>query len=74
MNSLCPGVYVSAIALQGRAPCRVRGSIHKGDMLIAGGDGFARPSASPLMGTVIGKSLEDFNGVSGIIECAVGRL
>ena len=74
MNSLCPGAYTAAIALQGRAPCRVRGTIHKGDMLIAGGDGFARPSASPLMGTVIGKSLEDFNGVSGIIECAVGRL
>ena len=74
MNSLCPGAYTAAIALQGRAPCRVRGTIRKGDMLIAGGDGFARPSASPLMGTVIGKSLEDFNGVSGIIECAVGRL
>ena len=74
MNSLCPGVYIATIALQGRAPCKVRGTIHKGDMLIAGGDGFARPTASPLMGTVIGKSLEDFNGVSGIIECAVGRL
>ena len=74
MNSLCIGAYTSAIALQGRVPCRVRGTIHKGDMLISGGDGFARPSASPLMGTVIGKSLEDFNGVSGIIECAVGRL
>jgi hypothetical protein len=74
MNSLCPGVYIATIALQGRAPCKVRGTIHKGDMLIAGGDGFARPTASPLMGTVIGKSLEDFNGVIGIIECAVGRL
>ena len=74
MNSSCPGEHVVAIALQGRAPCKVRGTIHKGDMLIAGGDGFARPSGSPLMGTVIGKSLEDFDGVSGIIECAVGRL
>ena len=74
MNSLCPGVYIAAIALQGRAPCKVRGTIHKGDMLVSGGDGFARPSASPLMGTVIGKALSDFDGVTGIIECAVGRL
>jgi hypothetical protein len=74
MNSLCPGVFVSAIALQGRAPCKVRGIIHKGDMLISGGDGFARTTNTPLMGTIIGKSLEDFNGTSGVIEVAVGRL
>ena len=74
MNSLCPGVFVSAVALQGRAPCKVRGIIHKGDMLISGGDGFARTTNTPLMGTIIGKSLEDFNGTSGVIEVAVGRL
>ena len=74
MNSLCPGAFVSAVALQGRAPCKVRGIIHKGDMLISGGDGFARTTNTPLMGTIIGKSLEDFNGTSGVIEVAVGRL
>ena len=74
MNSLCLGVYVAAVALQGRAPCKVRGTIHKGDMLISGGDGFARTTNTPLMGTIIGKSLEDFNGTSGVVEVAVGRL
>ena len=74
MNSLCEGEYIVQLALQGRTPCKVRGNVRKGDMMVSGGDGFARPSASPLMGTVIGKSLEDFTGTSGVIEVAVGRL
>jgi hypothetical protein len=43
-------------------------------MLISAGDGFARPDHNPLMGTVIGKALENFEGVEGVIEVAVGRL
>jgi len=74
MNSQCEGEYIVQLALQGRAPCKVRGVVRKGDMMVSGGDGFARPSATPLMGTVIGKSLEDFAGTSGVIEVAVGRL
>ena len=74
MNSQCEGEHIIQLALQGRAPCKVRGNVRKGDMMVSGGDGFARPSASPLMGTVIGKSLEDFTGTSGVIEVAVGRL
>ena len=74
MNSSCKGEHVVVIALQGRTPCKVRGIIRKGDMLISGGDGFARPSSNPLMGSVIGKSLENFDGVSGVIEIAVSRL
>ena len=73
MNSQCQGEHVVAIALQGRVPCKVRGTIHKGDMLVSGGNGFARPSQLPVMGMVIGKSLENFEG-EGIIEVAVGRL
>jgi hypothetical protein len=73
MNSTCEGEHVVAIALQGRVPCKVRGPIRKGDMLVSAGGGFARPSTIPLMGTVIGKSLENFEG-EGIIEVAVGRL
>ena len=41
---------------------------------ISGGDGYARPSLDPSIGTVIGKALEDFDGVSGVIEVVVGRL
>jgi|694.fasta_scaffold01194_48 hypothetical protein len=73
MNSTCPGL-LTAVALQGRVPCKVRGNISKGDMLISGGNGFARPNQFPSMGTVIGKALQDFDGYEGVIEVAVGRL
>ena len=74
MNSNCQGAYVAAVALQGRTPCKVRGHVRKGDMLISGGNGFARTTQTPQMGTVIGKALGDFDGIEGIIEVAVGRL
>lgn len=74
MNSQCQGQYVVAVALQGRVPCKVRGKIKKGDMLISGGSGYARAASDPKIGTVIGKSLEDFDGIDGIIEVLVGRL
>ena len=73
MNMKCKGEHIVALALQGRVPTKVRGTINKGDMLVSGGDGYARPSASPQMGTVIGKALQNFIG-EGIIEVAVGRL
>jgi hypothetical protein len=74
MNSECHGNYTVALALQGRAPCKVRGKIEKGDMLISGGDGYARKTTNPQIGTIIGKALADFDGVSGVIEVAVGRV
>ena len=74
MNMKCKGEHIVALALQGRVPTKVRGTIHKGDMLVSGGDGYARPSASPQMGTVIGKALQNFDGIEGVIEVAVGRL
>ena len=74
MNSSCPGEHTVALALQGRVPCQVRGSIKKGDMLISAGNGFAHTAPFPILGTVIGKSLENFDGIEGIIEVAVGRL
>jgi hypothetical protein len=74
MNSACVGKYVVAVALQGRAPCRVIGKILKGDMLVSAGNGNAKSSENPKIGTVIGKALEDFNGAEGIIEVLVGRL
>jgi phage tail protein X len=74
MNMKCPGEYIVALALQGRVPCKIRGNIKKGDMLISAGNGFARQASFPILGTVIGKSLENFDGIEGIIEVAVGRL
>lgn len=73
MNSQCPG-YAVALALQGRVPVKVRGKIRKGDMMISGGNGYARPSNSPMLGSVIGKALENFDGTEGVIEIAIGRL
>jgi len=74
LNTACEGEHTVVLALQGRVPCKVRGNIKKGDMLISAGDGFARTVLTPLIGTVIGKSLENFDGIEGIIEVAVGRL
>lgn len=73
MNANCKGEHVVAVALQGRVPCKVRGNIKKGDMMTSGGDGYARPTHNPKIGTIIGKALQDFSG-EGVIELAVGRL
>ena len=62
------------VALMGRVPTSVTGIVRKGDMMVSAGDGTAKSSSTPIMGTVIGKSLENFDGVSGIIEIVVGRI
>ena len=74
MNGMLRGENVVPLALQGRTPCKVRGRIQKGDMLVSGGAGFARPDHNPQLGTVIGKALEDFDGIEGVIEVVVGRM
>jgi hypothetical protein len=58
----------------GRAPASVTGTVRKGDMMVSAGNGVAQACATPAMGTVIGKSLEDFDGDAGIIEIVIGRL
>ena len=73
MNTGCPG-HAVPIALQGRVPVKVRGNIKKGDMMISGGDGYARPCNTPIIGSVIGKAVANFDGPEGIVEIAVGRL
>ena len=73
MNANCQGI-ATAIALQGRVPTKVRGTIHKGDMMVSAGNGFARTWNNPAMGTVIGKALENFEGIEGVIQVAIGRL
>ena len=73
MNSDLEGTQV-AVALTGRVPVKVTGTIRKGDMLVSAGEGYAKAEANPRMGSVIGKALEDFNGTNGIIEVVVGRL
>jgi hypothetical protein len=74
MNAGLDGENVVAVALTGRVPCRVTGTVRKGDMMVAAGCGRARAEADPKTGSVIGKALADFDGIDGVIEVVVGRL
>jgi hypothetical protein len=74
MNSGLTGDYVVAMALVGRVPVIVQGPVARGDMMVSAGNGRARAEKHPAMGTVIGKALQDFDGVVGEIEVVVGKL
>jgi hypothetical protein len=72
MNSALDCEYPVAIALTGRTPTRVIGLVRKGDLMVSAGNGAAMACATPVVGTVIGKALENFDGESGVIEVVVG--
>lgn len=74
MNSAAEGEHTAVVALTGKVPTRVTGFIQKGDMIVSAGNGVAMACANPAIGTVIGKSLEDFLGDSGVINVVVGRI
>jgi hypothetical protein len=74
MNGMIQADTAVALALMGRAPASVTGIVRKGDMMVSAGNGVAQACATPAMGTVIGKSLEDFDGGAGMIEIVIGRL
>ena len=74
MNIDCSGEYVAAVALMGRVSCKVKGKISKGDLLVSAGNGYAKAKAEPKIGSVLGKSIEDFNGDYGTVEIVVGKL
>lgn len=74
LNKDCQGEHVVVMALQGRVPCKVRGTIHKGDLLVSCGDGYACPDNDPKLGTVIGRAIENFEGREGVIEILIGRM
>jgi hypothetical protein len=63
-----------AVALQGRVPTRVVGPVTKGDMMVSAGNGYAMSCAAPVIGSVIGKALENFSEGQGVIEVVVGRV
>ena len=73
MNAGLEGQYAVELALQGRVPCAVEGPVEKGDLLVSAPNGRARSAKSAQAGTIIGKSLENFNGATGTIEIVVGR-
>lgn len=74
MNSGIQAQFAVAVALTGRVPTSVTGTVAKGDMMVSAGNGYAQACATPAMGTVIGKALQDHSGDSGIIEIVVGRM
>jgi len=74
MNATQAGEHVIAVALAGRVPTRVVGTVRKGDLMVSAGDGAARSQSEPRTGSVIGKALEDHDGSAGMIEIVVGRL
>ena len=77
MNSAQAGEHVLAVALTGRVPCQVVGSIRKGDRLVVSdkpGVATAINSAQYQPGSIVAKALEDYNSEEiGTIEVAVGR-
>jgi hypothetical protein len=77
MNATLAGNYVVPVALTGRVPCKVSGTIKKGDRLVSSNiTGVAAPldmnKYEP--GCIIGKALEAYDSDEvGVIEVAVGR-
>ena len=74
MNSALSTPHRALVALTGRVPTLVTGPVRKGAMMVSAGDGRAQACATPAIGTVIGKSLENFDGEQGMIEIVVGRV
>jgi hypothetical protein len=73
MNAKLTGEFTVAVALQGRVPVKVLGPVSKGDLMVAGINGHTQANNQARAGTILGKSLENFDGATGIIEIAVGR-
>jgi len=74
MNAGIQSQQSVAVALTGRVPTRVLGPVRKGNMMISAPNGYAQACATPAIGTVIGKAVEDFDGDRGVIEIVVGRV
>ena len=75
MNSALSGMHVTALALQGRVPCKVIGFVMKGDLLVTSAvAGYAIVDNNPKVGTVIGKALETkTDSERGVVEIVVGK-
>jgi len=75
MNAGLSGMHIASVALTGRVPVKVAGPVAKGDLMVSNGNGRARAcmDAVPVVGTIIGKSLENFTGGEGTIEVVIGK-
>ena len=77
MNHELVSDHVAAVALTGRVPCQVIGTIAKGDRLVSSsiaGVATCLDTTQYQPGCIIGKALESYDSDTvGIIEVAVGR-
>jgi hypothetical protein len=73
MNDGLVSEHTAMVALTGRVPTSVTGTVRKGDLMVSAGNGVARAEANPAVGTVIGKALADSQG-DAVIEVVVGRV
>jgi len=62
------------VALAGRVPCKVTGSIRKGDLLTSSAMAGHAEAGEFKGGAMVGKALEDFDGESGVIEVLVNLM
>lgn len=76
MNSALQGEFVIGLALQGRLPCKVLGTVKKGDLLVTSAiSGYAIVDNDAKVGTVLGKSLENkTDDARGVVEIVIGRV
>lgn len=76
MNGQLTGEHVVALALTGRVPCRVVGTVKRGDRMVTSAiPGVAMANNDPEIGTVIGKALGNYNSTEvGVVEVVVGRI
>jgi hypothetical protein len=77
MNATLTGDHVLPVALTGRVPCRVVGTIAKGDRLVTSdipGVATVLDMNQYLPACIIGKALQNYDSTeTGTIEVAVGR-
>ena len=76
MNGQLVGETVVALALTGRVPCRVVGTVKRGDRMVTSAiPGVAMANNDPEIGTVIGKALGNYDSTEiGVVEVVVGRI
>ena len=62
------------VALTGRVPCKVTGSIKKDDLLVTSAMAGHAMAGEAKAGHMIGKAMEDFDGETGVIEVLVNLM
>jgi hypothetical protein len=77
MNSQLEHETSVDIALQGRVPTLVLGPVGKGDLIVSAPNGHATVDNEAKAGTIIGKSLENFDATENesikLIEVVIGK-